>query len=49
MCKRSGETIDHILLHYQVAKELWGRSSVLYGVEWVMPSRVVELLGSWRG
>jgi hypothetical protein len=48
MCKRSGETIDRLLLHYGVARELWVLIFYLLGVEWVMPRRVIELLVSWR-
>jgi hypothetical protein len=47
MCKRSGETIDHLLLQYEVARELWVAIFHLFSVEWV-PRSVVELLASWR-
>ena len=46
MYKRTGETIDHILVHYEVASELWGLIFQFFGVEWVMPRRVVELLSN---
>lgn len=49
ICKRNGETIDHLLLHYGVTRELWVLTFFLLGVEWVMPRRVIELLVSWRG
>jgi hypothetical protein len=47
MCKNRGETIDH-LLHCEVARELSNLSAIfnLFGVEWVMLRRVVELLVS---
>lgn len=48
MCKRSGETIDHLLLHCEVARKLRVSIFLLFGVEWV-PRRVMELLASWRG
>ena len=51
MCKRSGETIDHLLLHYGVARELWVLIFCLLVVEWdqwVMSRRVIDLLVSWR-
>jgi hypothetical protein len=37
------------LLHYEVAKELWTSIFSIFGVEWVMPKRVIELLDCWRG
>jgi hypothetical protein len=37
MCKKSGEFIDHLLLHCEVARELWTSIFSLFGVEWVMP------------
>jgi hypothetical protein len=48
MCKKSKEIIDHLLLHYDVAKDLWVSIFRLFGLEWVIPQRVVELLASWR-
>ena len=47
MCKRNGESDDHILLHDPVAWKLWNMVCSLFGVHWVMPSGVVELLASW--
>jgi hypothetical protein len=37
MCKKSGESIDHLLLHFDVVRDLWGYFLILFGVEWVMP------------
>jgi hypothetical protein len=35
MCKRSGESIDHLLLlHCEVARDLWASIFRLFGVEW---------------
>ena len=36
MCKRTGETIDHLLPHCPVAQELWDMMCSLFGVHWVM-------------
>lgn len=47
MCKKSGESIEHLLLHCEVARDLWGYILTLFGVEWVTPRRVMELLTSW--
>jgi len=44
MCKKSGESIDHILFHCEVARELQSSPFPLFGVERVMPRRVRELL-----
>jgi hypothetical protein len=48
MCKTSGESIDHLFLHCMVATELWRTILQLFGVEWVMPGSVKDMLGSWR-
>jgi hypothetical protein len=32
MCKKSGESIDHLLLHCDVARDLWSYFLTLYGV-----------------
>jgi hypothetical protein len=49
MCKKSGESVDHLLLNCEVARDLWVSIFHLFGTEWVMPQLVVELLASWRG
>jgi hypothetical protein len=48
MCKKSGESIVHLLLHCEVAMEVWNMVCQLFGVMWVMPSSVTDCLGSWR-
>jgi hypothetical protein len=47
MCKKSGKSIEHLLLHCEVACDLWSYIPTLFGVEWVMSRRVLELLTSW--
>jgi hypothetical protein len=49
MCKHSGESIDHLLLHYEVAIELWNMVCQMFGVTWVMAGRTKDCLESWRG
>jgi hypothetical protein len=48
MCKHYGEPIDHLLLHCEIATELWNVFFQLLGVSWVMPRKVSDSLGSWR-
>jgi hypothetical protein len=45
MCKKSGESIDH-LLHCEIARELWRSIFQLFGVAWIVPRGVRELLVS---
>jgi len=47
-CKRSEETLNHILLYCEAARELWIMVFQLFGVEWVMPRWVVDLLARWK-
>jgi hypothetical protein len=49
MCKKSGEFIDHFLIHCVVAKELWSSILNLFGVDWVMPRSVRDLMVCWGG
>jgi hypothetical protein len=49
MCKTCDEFINHLFLHCMVATELWNTILQLFGVVWVMPRSVKEMLGSWRG
>jgi hypothetical protein len=48
MCKTNGELIVHLLLHCEVALEVWNIVCQLFGVVWVMPGSLKECLGSWR-
>jgi hypothetical protein len=49
MCKVDGETIDHMFIHCKVVRELWDTVLNLFGMNWVMPRRVVDLLTCWQG
>jgi hypothetical protein len=49
MCKKSEEPIDHLLIHCKVARKLWSSILNLFGVEWVIPRWVIDLLVSWGG
>ena len=50
MCKRVGETINHLLLHCLIARELlWGMVFRLFRISWVIPQDVVELPANWLG
>lgn len=47
LCKKIGESMDHILLHSDVAFALWSILFGCFGMSWVMPRRVVDLLACW--
>jgi len=49
MCKRCGESVDHLFLHYEIASALWRAIFNRAGLPWVMPKIVVDLLACWRG
>ena len=48
LCKVSAESVDHLLLHCPLAKELWDSILSLFGVSWVMPHQVRELITCWQ-
>jgi hypothetical protein len=37
LCKKSGETVDHLLLHCKIASALWNSIFGLFGLAWIMP------------
>jgi hypothetical protein len=47
MCKNSGESPSHLLLHCSVARDLWNFIFSLFGLQWVMPKEVRDLLACW--
>ena len=49
MCKKSGELVNHLLLHCPIASELWSMVWALFGLLWVMLQSVTDLFSSWRG
>ena len=44
MCDSSGESVDHLLLYCSIAFKLLSMVFALFGIYWVMPKTVVELL-----
>jgi hypothetical protein len=44
MCKRSEEIVDHLLLYCEVTYALWGAFFGRFGLSWVMPRQVFDLL-----
>ena len=49
MCKQSGESVDHLFLHFLVATDLWSLVFGMFGVQWVMPHSVLDLFHGWLG
>ena len=49
MCKARAESVNHLLFHCPVARELWNMIFSLFGVSWVMPWGVVDLISCWNG
>jgi hypothetical protein len=47
MCKKNGETVDHLLLHCETASALWHTIFSQFGLLWVMPRRVGDLFDCW--
>jgi hypothetical protein len=39
MCKMNGESVDHLLLHCEVARALWNAIFSRFSLSWVMPLR----------
>jgi hypothetical protein len=49
ICKCNGESVDHLFLHCSVASDLWALVFSMFGIQWVMPQTVLELLSGWLG
>jgi hypothetical protein len=43
LCKRDGESVDHLLLHCDVASALWNHIFTRFGMSWVILKRVIDL------
>ena len=44
MCRCFGESVGHLLLHCEFAHEFWSVVFQMFGIQWVMPEKVVSLL-----
>ena len=47
MCWCSGKNVAHLLLHCDVAYVLWRGVLGAFGVQWVLPATVADLLFGW--
>ena len=47
MCRCNGETVDHLLLHYDKAYRLWSLVFRSFGIFWVLPRAVADTLFGW--
>jgi hypothetical protein len=47
MCKKTRESMDHLLIHYDVASALWSTLFNHSRMSWVMPRRVIDFLAYW--
>jgi hypothetical protein len=47
LCKRDGESVDHLLIHCDVVSTLWNAIFNRFGMPWVMPRRVIDLFACW--
>ena len=48
MCKNSGETTDPLLLYCAYATDIWSMLFCLFGIQWIMPEKTMNLLAYWR-
>jgi hypothetical protein len=47
LCKKDEESMNHLLLHYDVASALWNNIFIRFCMSWVMPRRVIDLFACW--
>ena len=48
MCRCSGETVDHLLIHYIDTMDLWSFVFRPFGIQWVLPEKVIDLMFGWK-
>ena len=48
MCKHSGESVNHLFLHCDVARVVWSMVFSIFSVTWFTPEGVSKLLACWR-
>lgn len=48
MCLNSSESVNHLFLHCPVASEIWSMYLSLFGLQWVIPSSIREIIVRWN-
>ena len=48
LCKENEESVDHILIHCGKTRELWTLLLSFFGVVWVFPASIRNLLLGWK-
>lgn len=48
MCRYSGEGVNHLLIHCKVAYQLWCFVLTSFGISWVLPRSVKDILFGWQ-
>jgi hypothetical protein len=49
MCKSNGELVDHLPLHCAIAREFWSCVLFLFGIQCLMPRKVLNLYFCRKG
>ena len=47
MCRCNGESVNHLLLHCGKAFQLWSLVFRSYGISWVLPRSIADMLFGW--
>ncbi|XP_077242381.1 uncharacterized protein LOC143882877 [Tasmannia lanceolata] len=47
LCMEDGESIDHLFIHCKVEREIWGLILDRFGICWIFPNSILELVLSW--
>lgn len=48
MCWCSEEMVDHLLIHYMVAYNLWSFVFRCFDIHWVLLGKVMDVMFNWR-
>ncbi|WMV19021.1 hypothetical protein MTR67_012406 [Solanum verrucosum] len=48
LCGEAAETVRHLFLHCKITDQLWKIFINLRGIQWTMPSKIVDTLSSWE-
>ena len=49
LCGEDEESIEHILIHCPMARELWSILFSMFDVDWVIPYLIRDFILGWHG